>query len=303
MSDKRFKSLDDLCSLLVDERKLTCRDRDKLKRFMSRTNYYRFSGYAREFQIDPRYGDNRFVSGASFEEIREIAEIDSRMRALLLEQLSVVEIAVRAMLAYEYGRDYGESAFYLNADFYKDGNDATKDKPLEIVNGILSDLERDKGPMVSRYVNETVTGCALSSRCNRYAEVPIWVAVEAISFGRVTNFVSYVKDTEPAKRATSFFGIQWAPFAEVLHSLCVLRNLCAHHRQLWNRRMSIQCPVQKKLRPRNVKFDAASPYAQLLMVNSYRERIDGDTGLAARIDSLINENARYAEGFLLPNPK
>ena len=282
---------------------MTCRDRDKLKRFLSRTNYYRFSGYAREFQIDPRYGDNRFVSGASFEEIREIAEIDSRMRALLLEQLSVVEIAVRAMLAYEYGRDYGESAFYLNADFYKDGNDATKDKPLEIVNGILSDLERDKGPMVSRYVNETVTGCALSSRCSRYAEVPIWVAVEAISFGRVTNFVSYVKDMEPAKRATSFFGIQWAPFAEVLHSLCVLRNLCAHHRQLWNRRMSIQCPVQKKLRPRNVKFDAASPYAQLLMVNSYRERIDGDTGLAARIDSLINENARYAEGFLLPNPK
>lgn len=303
MSDKRFKSLDDLCSLLVDERKLTCRDRDKLKRFLSRTNYYRFSGYAREFQIDPRYGDNRFVSGASFEEIREIAEIDSRMRALLLEQLSVVEIAVRAMLAYEYGRDYGESAFYLNADFYKDGNDATKDKPLEIVNGILSDLERDKGPTVSRYVNETVTGCALSSRCSRYAEVPIWVAVEAISFGRVTNFVSYVKDMEPAKRATSFFGIQWAPFAEVLHSLCVLRNLCAHHRQLWNRRMSIQCPVQKKLRPRNVKFDAANPYAQLLMVNSYRERIDGDTGLAARIDSLINENARYAEGFLLPNPK
>ena len=60
MSDKRFKSLDDLCSLLVDERNLACRDRDELKRFLSRTNYYRFSGYAREFQIDPRYGDDRF---------------------------------------------------------------------------------------------------------------------------------------------------------------------------------------------------------------------------------------------------
>ena len=99
MSDKRFKSLDDLCSLLVDERNLACRDRDELKRFLSRTNYYRFSGYAREFQIDPRYGDDRFIGGASFEEIREIAEIDSKMRALLLEQLSVVEIAMRAMLA------------------------------------------------------------------------------------------------------------------------------------------------------------------------------------------------------------
>lgn len=142
MSDKRFKSLDDLCSLLVDERNLACRDRDELKRFLSRTNYYRFSGYAREFQIDPRYGDDRFIGGASFEEIREIAEIDSKMRALLLEQLSVVEIAMRAMLAHEYGRDHGERAFYLNTDFYKDGSDAAKDKPLEIVKGILSDLGR-----------------------------------------------------------------------------------------------------------------------------------------------------------------
>lgn len=146
MSDKRFKSLDDLCSLLVDERNLACRDRDELKRFLSRTNYYRFSGYAREFQIDPRYGDDRFIGGASFEEIREIAEIDSKMRVLLLEQLSVVEIAMRAILAHEYGRDYGERAFYLDTDFYKDDNDATRDKPLEIVKGILYDLERDKGP-------------------------------------------------------------------------------------------------------------------------------------------------------------
>lgn len=146
MSDKRFKSLDDLCSLLVDERNLACRDRDELKRFLSRTNYYRFLGYAREFQIDPRYGDDRFIGGASFEEIREIAEIDSKMRVLLLEQLSVVEIAMRAILAHEYGRDYGERAFCLDTDFYKDGSDAAKDKPLEIVGGILSDLERDKGP-------------------------------------------------------------------------------------------------------------------------------------------------------------
>lgn len=152
---------------------------------------------------------------------------------------------MRAMLAHEYGRDYGERAFYLDTDFYKDGNDAARDKPLEIVKGILSDLERDKCPMVSRYVDKSVVGDSLSSRCNRYAEVPIWVAVEAISFGRVTNFVSYVKDVEPAKRAISIFGIQWAPFAKVLHSLCVLRNLCAHHRQLWNRRMSIQCPFKR----------------------------------------------------------
>lgn len=303
MSDKHFETLDNLCSLLIDERGLACEDRNELKQFLARTNYYRFSGYAREFQISPRYGDNRFIDGTTFEEIKRVAEIDRKMRILLLDQLSSVEIAVRAMLAHEYGCSYGEGAFYLDPDFYCEGRDAAADKPFYIVAGILSDLERDKGNMVARYIDKTVVGNTFGNRCARYAKVPIWVAVETISFGRITNFVSYVKDIEPAKRSTSFFGIQWAPFAEVLHSLCVLRNMCAHHRQLWNRRMDIQCPVQKKFKPRNVKFDSASPYAQLIMLNAYRKKIDGDMEMAAKIESLLSENAGYSERFRLPSPK
>ena len=67
--------------------------------------------------------------------------------------------------------------------------------------------------------------------------------------------------------------------------------------------MGIQCPVQKKLKPRNIKFDTTSAYAQLLMANSYRKKIDGDTELAAKIDALLNKDPCYSEGFRLPNPK
>ncbi|WP_165062216.1 Abi family protein [Adlercreutzia sp. ZJ154] len=303
LSDKPFRTLEELCDILVNKRGLACDDIGLLKGFLAKTNYYRFSGYAREFQVDPRYGDNRFINGSSFESINEVVRLDSKMRLLLMEQLSVIEIAVRALIAHEYGRAYGEKAFYLDANFYHQSDNSKEDRPFDIVKNILSDLSRDKGNMVSRYVDESGAGEDFDSRIRRYANVPIWVAVEVVSFGRISNMISYAKDLEPAKAAAGTLGVQWAPFADVIHSFSVLRNLCAHHRQLWNRRMGILCPVQKKLKPRNIKFDSTSAYCQLLMANHYRQKIDGDTSVAHKIESVLAESEPYSKGFRMPNPK
>lgn len=303
MGDKLFKTLDQLKDVLTDERGLVVPNPDELKSYIARVNYYRFSGYAREFQIDPRYGDNRFVKGTTFEEIREIMEIDSKMRSLLLRGLSSIEVATRSLIAHEYSRAYGETAFYLDSDFYNDSANPNEDKPNVIVSGILSDLERDKSNMVSRYVDRSIDGDDLGSRLLRYANVPIWVAVELVSFGRVSNLIAYAKDPAPAKAAAAHFKLQWAPFAEVIHSLSVLRNLCAHQRQLWNRKMGILCPVQKKLKPRNVRFNPTSAYCQVLMMNHYISKIDDDASVAAEIEALLDSNSTYAKGFMIPSPK
>lgn len=77
MADKPFRSLDELCNILIEDRGLICSDADELKRFLARTNYYRFSGYAREFQVDPRYGANRFADGTDFEIIRNVILTDA----------------------------------------------------------------------------------------------------------------------------------------------------------------------------------------------------------------------------------
>ena len=77
---KPFLTLDQLCSLAIDDRGLICADRALFAKYLLRTNYYRFSGYAREFQIDPKYGDNHFKRGITFEAIREIIDADSMMR-------------------------------------------------------------------------------------------------------------------------------------------------------------------------------------------------------------------------------
>lgn len=303
MDEKPFKTIDEMSNLLVQRRGLACSSIDELKNFLERVNYYRFSGYAREFQHAPKYGDNNFMDGVSFQQIVNLMEMDSKLRHLLLKQLGIIEIAIRAKIAYEYGHDYGNTAYYLDIDNYNEGNNPSVDRPFSIVQGILSDLERDKSRMLGRYADSSIISNDFDSKCKRYRNVPIWVAVEVLSFGRISNMITYIKDINPAKRVAASLGVQWSPFADVVHSFSVMRNLCAHHRQLWNRRMDIQCPVQKKLRPRNINFTPTSPYAHIIMANYYRSKIDGNTSVANQINDLFKSNYEFSEGIYRPNPK
>lgn len=296
MENKPFKKLDELCCLLIQDRGLICPDVNELRKFLSRTNYYRFSGYARDFQEDPKRGKNSFIGNVSFQDIYKLINLDARLRVLLTEQLSVIEIAIRAKLAHEFGARYGSNAYYLDCNTYK------KEKQYVakhvIIPGILTDLDHDKSRIVQHYSKE-----GSSTLYEKYHDVPIWVAVEVLSFGRISNMISYSEDIETTKKVAKSLNVQWEPFSSVVHSLHVLRNLCAHHRQLWNRPMRIQCPVQKKLRPKEISFDAKSVYAHILMANHYRKVIDGDTSVGAKIQELLDKNDVFAKGIYDPHPK
>ena len=196
MDEKPFKTIDEMSSLLVQRRGLVCSSIDELKNFLERVNYYRFSGYAREFQHAPKYGDNNFMDGVSFQQIVNLMEMDSKLRHLLLEQLGIIEIAIRAKIAYEYGHDYGNTAYYLDIDNYNEGNNPSVDRPFSIVQGILSDLERDKSRMLGRYADSSIISNDFDSKCKRYRNVPIWVAVEVLSFGQRGTLVEKVNDKE-----------------------------------------------------------------------------------------------------------
>lgn len=67
--------------------------------------------------------------------------------------------------------------------------------------------------------------------------------------------------------------------------------------------MRIQCPVQKKLRPKDISFDPKSVYTHILMANYYREAIDGNTSIAEQIQGLLDKNDVFAKGIYLPHPK
>lgn len=303
MADKPYRSIDQLVSLMVDDRGLVCDDRRALARFLRVRGYYHVSGYAREFQIDPTYGNDRFLPGTTLADIEHMMDLDSRLRPLILAGLSRVEVAVRALFSHEYAKEYGSRAFYLEDGFYQSGGTVIGREVPDIPRLLVSDLRRHGGRIVARYEDPSVSGDTLDALRARYREVPIWAAMETIPFGHLSLMIRNAVDYAPSKRLTELIGVQWASFSGVIHSFVVLRNLCAHNLQLWNRYLDIQCPVQRKFRPRGLRFASNGIYPALVMLRHYNRCIDGDVSASDEIDALLEEDARFSEGILNPKPK
>ncbi len=292
---KPYKTYEELVGLITDVRGLGCQSKGDLVSFLTNNNYYRFTGYARQWQVKPARHDDKFVEGAAFEQIQEMMKLDHSLRHLLFEQISFVETAIRTRFAHILGKDYGSSAFYLDPDFYNEGN-VSNGNPIDVPKEILSDLRRSKSPMIFHYrhVEES----------DKFHDLPIWVAVEVLSFGKIAKMIAQLKEIAPAKELAQDLQVQWRPFASVIHSFTVLRNMCAHHSQLWHRPLPIQCPVSKSIRHQAMRsFSNNSIYAAIIMVNYYRFKIDGDTLLKDKINALIDSNKDFQRGICSPSPK
>lgn len=241
---KPATTLDEQTELLVG-RGLVIADNRVCRQLLYNTNYYRLSGYARQFQVNPRGGDDSFEDGVTLEHIGQVVELDTELSLALARCLGVVERVVRARFAYELAQRHGSGAFYLDPDSYLDvtpGLDGFLEK-------VRDELVRAKSATIRRYASE-----------DDLSKVPVWVAFELLSFGTLSKMLEYFADREPRDVVAASFSEQKATFASTIHSLAVLRNRCAHHGQLWHRPLTIQTPSVRKEKRHAPAFDPQGLY-------------------------------------------
>lgn len=258
------------------------------------TNYYRFAGFARQFQTDPVHGCNDFEPGTTLKSLIEIVELDARFTRRLMQALAVLECTVRARLALHLALRYGEEAFYLNDGVYV-SSATLDDKVTDLIASVERELRRDRGRTVRRYAPNPydLTG------------VPIWVAVELMSFGTVSRMLELFADSAVRDDVASSFGERHGTFVSTVHSLAVLRNRCAHHGQIWHRRLTIQTPTNGNQRRRaRVSFDPQGPYAAVLAIQRMLGQVShGREPLDAINKFLAAAPSRYLDGLYHPYPR
>src|SRR5688572_22565817 len=89
---------------LLKERKLRYEpsESSELMSLLMSKGYYRLSGYWRYFQVAPQSGDNDFHPSITLDSITDVYEFDEVLRSILMEGLSVFEVAFRTRLAYYF---------------------------------------------------------------------------------------------------------------------------------------------------------------------------------------------------------
>lgn len=205
---------------LLKSRGLTIGNESRAVEILQRVNYYRLTGYLLPYKIN----ENKYIDGTTFEQVVDLYDFDMRLRSILLDVFEYVEISMRSRISYHLAHKYG-------AECYKDPSNfsfRSIDEYNNFRNKLNDELVRSKELFVTHYKTKYE---------GRY---PIWLAIEVLSFSSLSILYTNLKP-EDKRIISKQFGLKTAKLLDGwLHSMCVLRNRCAHFSRIYDTKLSQQ---------------------------------------------------------------
>ncbi|MFN4074197.1 MAG: Abi family protein [Thermus sp.] len=205
----------------LEQRGLEIPDRQKAMEFLARVQYMRLRPYWHPFEVDP--SKHTFRPGTSFNDLVTLYSLDQRLRLLVFEAITHVEVALRSQWAYQLAIAHGPHA-YLKTDIHHN-----QQHHVDNVAHLQEEWRRawEHDPVL-RHFEETYL--------DEYP--PIWLACEVISLGTLSRFFANLKDPVVSHGIASAFGLPHSYLKKVAKHLVVVRNIVAHHGRLWDRKIT-----------------------------------------------------------------
>ena len=203
---------------LLQKRGLIINDLN-IQDFLYWNNYYRLNVYFHKFMGQ----NNQFKPNTKFDDILAIYRFDQWLRNHLLSILEPIEIHIKTRIAYYLGINYGSDCFYQQKWFK---NDALYKK---VFSGFDKEKHRNsKDPVI------------LHHQLSYNGLYPIWVIVEFLSFNSISNFFSSLHGQDKKNIAKQAYGMNEYFLGQWLHTLSVMRNICAHYGYLYQRDYTVR---------------------------------------------------------------
>lgn len=194
---------------------------NELKHF----GYYRLSGYSYPLrEINPNSGQrlNSFLPGSSFDYVIELYKFDKKLRLFILDALEKIEISLRASVSYGLGEK--------DPLFYRDINNFREQMRTSKYLIWKQKLEEKKQKSKEDCIKHNIA---------KYGDsIPVWVICQTWDFGQLSWLLQMLTpdNVKLVARDYGFRGHQH--FLSWLTCFNELRNICAHHSRLWNRKFS-----------------------------------------------------------------
>jgi len=262
----RALTLSDLLGRL--ERKgMVIDDPQRVERYLTHVGYHRLGKYFSPFYVS---WAPHFKAWTSFDRILSLYIFDRKLRALCLDALERIEVAARSVISNVMSVEHGPHWFLNYALFI----DIKKHKEfIEAVERAVVD-GRKKGVAVSiqKYAKDY----------NSPYLPPSWVMTETLTFGVWSKVYSNISDDVLKQKIADSFCMQWQVFEGWLRTLAVFRNICAHHRRLWNKDMQVFKPfIPKNMRGKT--GSAKKVYCRLYIVQAFLTEIIHSNSFALRL--------------------
>jgi len=266
----------------LKSRGLLIAHQDQALSFLKTVSFFRLTPYMRPLQVRVQ-GKHHFKKDVTFEQLTQLYEFDRRLRLLVIDAIERIEVAVRASITDELCKLYG-THWYLNAEHFKTTYNHSR---------LIQTIQDKQKAALKDYARE----CARIDRLatvdlnhkivlkdkrkrenyarhyaltyNAPALMPAWAMLEELSFGDLSHMYEGLAKDKDKKKIARSFELYPPLLGSWLHTITVVRNICAHHARLWNRELGIM-PVNATIKgfcwP--VYLDAAHQHTHLSIVLS-----------------------------------
>ncbi len=226
MSEKEFKTIDQQIDLLIS-RGLSVPDRKAAADFLLRNNYYRISGYSLTLR-----SHDVFHSKASFQNIMDIYNFDYELRHILLRYIEKIEVLMKSVYSYEFTKLHGGTG-YLDSSLFTDKNK---------YNEIIGKAEKQK---IARLPHEAYLKHFVE---DLKQDIPLWAYVDLLTISDISILYS-ISERKIQCSVSANIGLQENHpdlTGKFMHSMTIIRNLCAHGSRLYNRLFEQKPNLNKK---------------------------------------------------------
>lgn len=205
---------------LVSEKMLSVPDKEYAREALEQLSYYSLiGGYKEPFK---HAASGNYKNGVTFDEIVSLYFFDEELRTLFLKYILHIERHMKSIISYHFCEKYGEQQReYLNPNNYT----LTKKNIGEVKRLVYSIQKAISLP--SRYTY-------IAHHANKYANVPLWVAMNALTFGQVSKIYQYIPNDIQCKISQKFPQVTERELHQFITVIARCRNTCAHGERLFS---------------------------------------------------------------------
>ncbi|MBP1904218.1 abortive infection bacteriophage resistance protein [Paenibacillus turicensis] len=256
--------------VILKKRGLIIDDEDAALKTLQRINYYRLSAYGLSLK-----SNDRFHSGVTFTQIHAIYEFDHRLRYLIMDLTEQVEISFRTHISYHIAHTYGalghlESSHFENENYHE-----------TFVTELNKEISRSQEIFIKHHFSKYE------------GNIPIWVAIEILSFGTLSKLYSNMKNEDKNYIAKNNYQAPAIYLESWLKCLSYVRNICAHYGRLYNRSFTSKPRLDHKSKKLRIKQNRI--FAHLYVLKHLIPEQKKWNNFVIRLEALLNEYNDFIE--------
>ncbi len=247
-------------------------------------NYHRLRPYWEPWEIADGGDSYHFRHDLDFEEVLGLYRFDRKLRLLLLDAMERLEVSLRSRWSNEMSLRHGpmclgKSSLFQDADLYR-----------RSLSSLQHFFENSDDEYTQRF----------KAKYPHVRQPPIWICSEMLSLGQLARWIGNARQAEDREAVARAYGLNEDVLLPFLLHLTEVRNLCAHHARLWNRRW----PTFPWPRPLRGALTALCPgeglYNTLVFVDFLMDVISPGNSWAHRLIELLEERPQVLPDMDFP---